>query len=191
MKNCCLIFFYHQVTGDLYKTVKINTQARRSNVLFDFNDNYSYVNHNEVQGYHWTQDSSSLHPVVIYTCDEHSNVTVSSICVVSEHNVAFVYENQQIVVEFLKAKLPQVRSLHYFSDGCAGQYKNCKKLLNLCNHQSDFNLKGCWSFCATSDGKSLCDGTGSTAKRLLPRDSLQTGSNNAITNVESITLNYL
>lgn len=181
--------FITKSQSNYLKELKSTLKPEEAIVLIDFSENYSYVIQDEVQGYHWTQDSCSLHPVVIYTCDELSNLTVSSLCVVSddlEHDVAFVHETQRIVVEFLKVKFPQVESLHYFSDGCAGQYKNCKNFLNLCNHQQDFNIKACWSFFATSHGKSPCDGIGGTVKRLLTRESLQTGSKNVITSVERV-----
>ena len=63
--------------------------------------------------------------------------------------------------------------VHYFSDGCAGQYKNCKNFLNLCLHSSDFRVKCEWNFFATSHVKSPCDGIGGTVKQLVTRASLQ------------------
>ena len=70
--------------------------------------------------------------------------------------------------------------MHYFSDGCAGQYKNCKNFLNLCLHNSDFGVKCEWNFFATSHGKSPCDGIGGTVKRLVTRASLQRPTSNQI-----------
>ena len=63
--------------------------------------------------------------------------------------------------------------MHYFSDGCAGQYKNCKNFINLCLHEKDFGIECSRSFFATSHGKSPCDGVGGTLKRLTARASLQ------------------
>ena len=48
----------------------------------------------------------------------------------------------------------------YFSDGCAGQYKNCKNFINLCHHLEDFGIPAEWHFFATSHGKGPCDGLG-------------------------------
>jgi hypothetical protein len=31
--------------------------------------------------------------------------------------------------------------IEYFTDGCAGQYKNIKNFYNLCNHLKDFGIK--------------------------------------------------
>lgn len=181
--------FITKSQSNYLKQSKLSLKPEEAIILIDFSENYSYVIQDEVQGYHWTRDSCSLHPVVVYTCNKEGNLTVSSLCVVSddlEHDVAFVYETQRIVVEFLKEKFPNVESVHYFSDGCAGQYKNCKNFFNLCHHQKDFNLKGCWSFFATSHGKSPCDGIGGTVKRLLTRESLQVGPANAIMTVAKV-----
>ena len=70
--------------------------------------------------------------------------------------------------------------MHYFFDGCAGEYKNCKNFLNLCLHNSDFGVKCEWNIFATSHGKSPCDGIGGTVKRLVTRASLQRPISNQI-----------
>ena len=64
-------------------------------------------------------------------------------------------------------------TLPYFSDGASAQYKNCKNLYNLCQHEADYGVKAEWNFFATSHGKSPCDGIGGTVKRLAARASLQ------------------
>ena len=45
--------------------------------------------------------------------------------------------------------MPNITRIEYFSDGCAGQYKNFKKFLNLCHHKNDFGLDANWSFVVT------------------------------------------
>ena len=62
--------------------------------------------------------------------------------------------------------------MHYFSDGCAGQYKNCKNVLNLRRHNIDLRVKCEWNFFATSHGKSPCNGIGGTVNQLVTRASL-------------------
>ena len=52
----------------------------------------------------------------------------------------------------------------YFSDGCAGQYKNYKNFVNLCHHLSDVGIEAFWNFFATSHGKYSCDGIGRITK---------------------------
>src|SRR5258705_13968735 len=36
-----------------------------------------------------------------------------------------VYKTQHEIIDFIKSTLPHVTEVHYFTDGCAGQYKNC------------------------------------------------------------------
>ena len=41
---------------------------------------------------------------------------------------------------FLKQHIgDRLKKVHYFSDGCVGQYKNCKDFINLWHHKDDFN----------------------------------------------------
>lgn len=42
------------------------------------------------------------------------------------------------------------------SDGAGSQYKNCKILVNLSDHESDFGVKAEWHFFATSHESPLC-----------------------------------
>lgn len=43
-------------------------------------------------------------------------------------------------------RLPQIEEIHYFSDGCAAQYKNKYNFINLYLLEKDFQLKAKWSF---------------------------------------------
>ena len=50
-------------------------------------------------------------------------------------------------INFIKQEVnPEIKKVHYFSDGCAGQYKNKKHFLNLCFHKIDFNVDCVWNF---------------------------------------------
>ena len=69
-----------------------------------------------------------------------------SLCFISDdltHDVSFVYEVMSKTAQCVKEHVdPGVQKLHYFSDGCAGQYNNCKNFLNLCFHDADFPVPG-------------------------------------------------
>ena len=106
-----------------------------------------------------------------------------SLCIISddlEHDICFVHELQKIVILYIKENLPQIKSVAYFSDACAGQYKNYKAFLNLCRHKSYFDIDATWPLFATSHGKSSCDGIGGTVKRKILRVSLKRFVNNQI-----------
>lgn len=155
-------------------------------ILMDFAENYSFHVQDEAQGYHWTHQTCTVHPVVCYYKTEENVLKHTSICFLSEdmqHDVVMVYSIQQKTIAFLKTKIPQLQKVEYFTDGCAAQYKNRKSFYNLCHHKSDFGVQAVWSFFATSHGKSPCDGIGGTVKRSTAMESLRRPLSNQITNI--------
>ena len=87
-------------------------------------------------------------------------------------------------LSFVQEKVPSISHVKYFSDGCAGQYKNCNYFFNLC-----FGLSAEWNFFATSHGKGPCDGLDSTVKRLATKASLQRYSEGRVS--DQYSLQYL
>ena len=143
-------------------------------LLLDFAENFQFVIQDEVQGYHWCKLYCTVHPAVIYVMQD-GNLVHYSFCVISDditHDTSFVYALQKLMCEHIRNKFPNIKKVEYFSDGCAGQYKNYKNFLNLTYHTEDFSLTAVWTFFATSHGKSPCDGIGGTVKRKLYRESL-------------------
>ena len=129
-----------------------------------------------MQGFHWNQQSCTLHPVAVYYKSRGKTIQ-QSVCFISDdccHDTAFVYKVVKDTISFTKKNLVcNLEHVLYFSDGCAAQYKNCKNFLNISRHKEDFDVSCTWSFFATSHGKSPCDGIGGTLKRLVSRASLQ------------------
>ena len=134
----------------------------------DFAENYSYVVQDEIQSFHWENKQATLHPFVAYRTlnDEDGTLEHRNICVVSdirEHSTLTVCTFQQVAIGYIKES-PEVKKVHYFTDGCTGQYTNKHRFINLCNYQKDFGLEAEWNFFATSYGKSPCDGIVGTVK---------------------------
>ena len=153
-------------------------------VLADFAENYAMIVQDAIQGWHWTNLQCTIHPLVLYYSDSSGKLLVSSFCFISDdlnHDVGFVYHMQSVFISYLKTYHTNLTLIHYFSDGCAGQYKNYKNLLNLSFHQHDFGINATWNFFATSHGKSACDGVGGTVKRKLAIESLSRIKQNQIT----------
>ena len=159
-------------------------------VLGDFAENYTFVVQDEVQSFHWSKQYCTLHPAVVYY-KENGKLLQKSFCILSddlEHDTSFVYEIQRELLKIVRDEMPFIHKVEYFSDGCAGQYKNFKNLLNLCNHKEDFGIDANWTFFATSHGKSPCDGIGGTVKRLTARASLQRPLSDQILTVSKMLL---
>ena len=124
------------------KDRKDNLSGTACIVLLDFAENYQFMVQDEIQGFHWNNIGCTLHPVALYHMKD-GELQCESLCVISddmEHDTPFVYQVQAEVVKYLKRELPHVIDIEYFSDGCAGQYKNFKNILNLCHHFVDFGI---------------------------------------------------
>ena len=80
----------------------------------------------------------------------------------------------------MQQHFPHIKIIEYFSDGCAGQYKNYKNFLNLTYHSSDFKISGIWNFLASCHGKSNCDGLGAGVKHKVKNKSLTVDPQDAI-----------
>ena len=85
-----------------------------------------------MQSFHW---NNTLLPVKVYYKADDKQMHMS-FCVISDdmtHDVAMVYKIQKYIVVKIKSKLPNITKVEYYSDGCAGQYKNRKKNLSYAN----------------------------------------------------------
>ena len=156
----------------------------------DYAENFSYVVQDEIQSFHWENKQATLHPFVAYHGLAEGTLSHLNICVVSdttEHTTTTVYAFLSVIIPYLRTQFPEMKRIHYFTDGCAGQYKNKSNfIINLCHHEEDFGLEGEWNFFATSHGKSACDGIGGTVKRLLTKASLQHPYTDPILTIEAI-----
>ena len=99
------------------------------------------------------------------------NRSVISDC--GAHDTIAVHHFIRHLINHLKEIFPILRNIVYFSDGCAGQYKNLKNFLNLCCHEKDFGIPAEWHFFATSHGKGPSDGIGGSIKREATKASLE------------------
>ena len=59
---------------------------------------------------------------------------------VLRQTTAMVYTFLQNLIPYIKINYLQVKKIIYFSDGCAGQYKNQYYFINLLQHEEDFGL---------------------------------------------------
>ena len=163
-----------------------------SSVIFlgDFSENFSLVVKDEVQSFNWNNMMCTIHTVVIYYKNGNtlSHLSYTIISEDNTHDVDFVYKVIEIIILDLKVKLPNLSFIHFFTDGCAGQYKNHKNMFNLCQLEFEFAIKGEWNFFATSHGKSPCDGIGGTIKRLTTIESLKRTINNQILTAKDMHL---
>lgn len=170
-----------------YKQSKENLSEGEVLVICDFSENYSFVIQDEIQSFHWNNDQVTIHPFVAYYVQDNNILHISYVAIseCNEHDVIAVHLFQKMFLQHLMEKVPNTNKIIYFSDGCAGQYKNCKSFLNLCYHKDDFGIDAEWNFFATSHGKGPSDGVGGTVKRLVSRASLQRPLSDQILSVDA------
>eukprot|EP00731_Ephydatia_muelleri_P026535 Em0018g635a len=167
-----------QMQADFMREKKESLGPEEFLVVADFSENFSFVVQDEIQSFHWNNNSATIHPFVCYYRDNGELRSVCYIVISSciQHDVNAVHLFQRKLVNFLTqescgGQLP--KKIWYMSDGCAAQYKNCKNFLNLCHHFADFGVQAEWHFFATSHGKSAGDGAGGTVKRVATKACLQ------------------
>ena len=150
--------FIAKSQGAYFKERKETLKVGEVLVNMDFAENYSFVIQNEIQGYHWTSNNCTVHPVVCYYKKRDGNTggfktTHQSLCFIFDeldHGVPMVYAIQSKVINVLKGIVDGFFAVKYFTDGCAEQYNNYKSFSNIVYHLRDFNIIGTWSFFATS-----------------------------------------
>ena len=176
--------FNAKCQSNYLRECKDNLEENEVIILGDFAENYSFVVQDEVQGFHWNNLQCTLYPVIVYYKDGDALQSVKYGVMYDDnnHDVGMVYQVKKEIIIDLKLRFPYLSLVTYFSDGCAGQYKNCKHLYNLCHHKPDYNIDAKWVFFATSHGKQPCDGIGGTVKRLVSNASLQRINNSQILN---------
>ena len=107
----------------------------------DFSENYSFVVQDAAQGVHWSNSSCTLHPWICYY-KENETVKTFTVLLISDcltHDTVAVFAFQQRLISLLKKRI-NLKSIHYFSDGCSKQYKNKKIFLNLVHQSVDFGV---------------------------------------------------
>lgn len=160
--------------AEYFRQAKSQASEKKVVVVADFSENYSMVLQNSAQGVHWTNTQATVHPFCCYKGEGDSDLL--KLVIISDdlnHDTSAVNYFQHMLVAFLKAQLPDLEEIIYFSDGAPQQYKNRNNILNLSFHEEDFGVRAEWHFFPTSHGKGPSDGLGGTIKRLAARASLQ------------------
>ena len=96
-------------------------------VLGDFAEKYSFVIHDAVQGYHWTNSQATIHPFVAYykSYSDVPKIEHIKFVVISDtltQDTAAVHLFQKHLVEVLCEQNILVSKVMYCSDGAASQY---------------------------------------------------------------------
>ena len=94
------------------KDLKIELEDNECIVLGDFAENYEFVVQDEIQSYHWSKDSCTLHPIVVYfKIPGEKEIQHKSFCFMSDdrnHDTCFVYEVQKLLISYIKENMSRI-----------------------------------------------------------------------------------
>ncbi|KAH9375526.1 hypothetical protein HPB48_012066 [Haemaphysalis longicornis] len=150
---------------------------RRSSIVlhFDVAENWTVIQPNEVQSYHWHKTQVSL-----FTCVVTTRKSVQSFAVVSDHmqhDTAHACYPLHKVHECLEESAPVYSYVVYVSDGAASHFKNKYQLYE---RSRAYYMSAKWLFSATGHGKNSYDGVGGIVKHHASLHNLRAGSTNVI-----------
>ena len=152
------------------KDLKTHLEAEKEGLLIlAFAENYSILVQDAAQGFHWGNSQCTVHPFVFYFRSADRDLQHQSFCCFSDglkHTTVMVYAFFKVLIPALKNACPRLEKLHYFSDGCAGQYKYKFNFLTFYTTSKISTSKLSGVFFATSHGKNACDGIGGTGEQL-------------------------
>nr|XP_053618254.1 uncharacterized protein LOC128679821 [Plodia interpunctella] len=137
----------------------------------DFSENYTCKYHEEIQSVHFSRNQVTLHTAVMYYLTSTSDKRITSFCTVSSdlnHGPAAIWAHLHLVLDWVQKELPLIKTVHFFSDGPATQYKQKNNFYLLATRffeQYRFESLT-WNFFESGHGKGAADGIGGSIKRL-------------------------
>lgn len=167
LKHVYLVTHQHQA----FRTIKLNLDFDEVVLAFDFSTNYVGKCREEIQSsnYGASKQQISLRTGIFYYRDKGSNlmkhVSFGSICDFLQHDAAAASAYMEPVFAYLLELIPQVKIIHFMSDGPTSQYKN-KRFLYLFRYFSQkLNLeKATQNYSAPGHGKGGPDAEGAVLK---------------------------
>lgn len=111
------------------RNVKANVTQHEVLLHFDFSQNYACKYSSEVQSFHFggNRKQVSLHTSVLYYNPTGDAIKHKSFCTLSEslrHDPSSICAHLDPVITKLKELVPNLKKIHFLSDGPSTQYKN-------------------------------------------------------------------
>ncbi len=153
-------------------------------IVIDFAMNYGHAHQDAIQSEHWSKHQSTVVPVAIWYRDKDGNLVMEAIIFISEdtkHSNKFVQYVLEKVIKAYQEKLwgddeRELKRVHVWSDGCAGQFKNRNQLYWLVRIINSLSFKAAVSgpyvshnFFASCHGKGPSDALAAIIKTALSR----------------------
>ena len=169
-------------------------------IQVDFSENYVNKQANAIQSAYFGQEGFSLYTACVWF-RANDETKCKSFCFVSEemeHNKYVAFHCNSLLITYMREHVPDLHVVHFWSDGCGGQFKSkfCFALLG--RYPQD--LKITWNYFESHHGKGPVDGIGGSVKTAMYRDvkackvvfsSAQQFADYATQHVKGITIVYV
>ena len=158
----------------VYRQIRQNQSPSECLIHIDFSENYNCKYAEEIQSVHFggSHQQASLHTGVLYVMKGGVQQVVP-FCTISasrQHGPPGIWAHLDPILQLLKDTYPAVKTLHFFSDGPATQYKQKGNFFLLSTEplSKGFSVVN-WNFFEASHGKGALDGVGGAIKRAADR----------------------
>ena len=139
--------------------------------VLDFSENFTCTQQEEAQSAYYSHTQITLHPTVCFY-KENGKVIRDTVAFVSndlKHDAGAVFCFVNQTIEHLKDKVPTLRKVHLWSDGCAAQYKSKQPFTNLAGKYGHTDMNFEWNFFGSRHGKNPSDGESGVIKSKMSR----------------------
>lgn len=154
-------------------TIKKELKCDEIFIHMDFSENYECKYAREIQSVHFggSKPQVTLHTVVVYYCDqlsgEHRHKSFVTLSDCNLHSAVAIAAHLEPVIKDVKEFIPQIRTVHFLSDGPTTQYRN-KYMFQIFGSTLSTWLESermAWHYSESSHGKGAPDGIGGAIKR--------------------------
>ena len=144
-----------------YKTAKENIKADEVVVHVDFSENYDNKQQHATQSAYFGYQQFSIYTVAIYHKEGIEKMAI--ITPDKDHSHVVIYHLNNFIIDKLKEKIPSLRKVIFWSDGCASQFKSRYVFLDLTKLHRDIDIE--WNYFESNHGKEAVDGIGGCVKQ--------------------------
>lgn len=151
-----------------YRQIRETLKADECMLHIDFSENYLCKYSQEIQAVHFggSHQQATLHTGVLYTAEDQSPLAFCSISPSRRHDPTAIWAHLDPVLGMIRQRFPEVKKLHFFSDGPATQYRQKGNFYLLSTEPYKLGFENInWNYFEAGHGKGAPDGVGGALKR--------------------------
>lgn len=177
LKRMAIHTYHMRHQHKTFNAIKTSMNEYEALIVCDWSENYLCKYNEEVQAIHFgaSRNQISLHTGIVYIGmqPEISSNKKKPFCTVSDnnaHDAVAIWAHLVPILSMINNECPQVKVLHFFSDGPTSQYRNKTNFFLMCKICSNYDFEiSSWNFWEPGHGKGPADGIGGLVKRTCDR----------------------